>query len=102
MSNETIWLIIGLTGQALFSMRFLVQWLKSEKQKKSIIPLEFWYFSIAGGATLLSYAVYKQDPVFIIGQMTGLLIYARNLWFIAREREELRELRELHEQSQTT
>jgi len=102
VSNETIWLIIGLTGQALFSMRFLVQWIKSEKQKKSIIPLEFWYFSIAGGATLLSYAVYKQDPVFIIGQMTGLLIYARNLWFIAREREELRELRELHEQSQTT
>jgi len=94
VSNETIWLIIGLTGQALFSMRFLVQWLKSEKQKKSIIPLEFWYFSIAGGVTLLSYAVYKQDPVFIIGQMTGLLIYGRNLWFIAREREALRELRE--------
>ncbi len=94
MSNEFIWLIIGLTGQALFSMRFLVQWLKSEKQKKSIIPTEFWYFSIAGGVTLLSYAVYKQDPVFIIGQMTGLLIYGRNLWFIAREREALRELRE--------
>jgi len=93
VSNETIWLIIGLTGQALFSMRFLVQWLKSEKQKKSIIPLEFWYFSIAGGVTLLSYALYKQDPVFIIGQVTGLLIYARNLWFIAREREALRELR---------
>jgi len=94
VSNEFIWLIIGLTGQALFSMRFLVQWLKSEKQKKSIIPTEFWYFSIAGGVTLLSYAVYKQDPVFIIGQMTGLLIYGRNLWFIAREREALRELRE--------
>ncbi|HED16066.1 MAG TPA: lipid A biosynthesis protein [Gammaproteobacteria bacterium] len=93
MSNELIWLIIGLTGQALFSMRFLVQWLKSEKQKKSIIPLEFWYFSIAGGVTLLSYALYKQDPVFIIGQVTGLLIYGRNLWFIAREREALRELR---------
>ncbi len=94
MSNETIWLIIGLTGQALFSMRFLVQWLKSEKQKKSIIPTEFWYFSIAGGVTLLSYAVYKQDPVFIIGQVTGMFIYGRNLWFIAREREALRELRE--------
>ncbi len=83
MSNgELVWLIIGLTGQALFSMRFLVQWLRSERQKRSIVPVEFWYFSLGGGATLLAYAVHKQDPVFIIGQLTGLFIYGRNLYFI--------------------
>lgn len=91
MSTETIWLIIGLGGQALFSMRFLVQWYQSERQKKSIIPVEFWYFSIFGGITLFSYAVYKQDPVFIIGQSTGLIIYSRNLYFITRERKALAE-----------
>ncbi len=89
MSTETIWLIIGLGGQALFSMRFLVQWYQSERQKKSIIPIEFWYFSILGGLTLFSYAVYKQDPVFIIGQSTGLFIYSRNLYFISKERKAL-------------
>lgn len=83
MSNdELVWLIIGLTGQALFSMRFLVQWLRSERQKRSIVPVEFWYFSLGGGATLLAYAVHKQDPVFIIGQLSGLFIYGRNLYFI--------------------
>lgn len=92
MSGTSLaWLIVGFTGQALFSMRFLVQWFQSERQKKSVIPVEFWYFSVAGGATLLSYAIYKQDPVFIIGQMTGLLIYSRNLYFIARERRAVRE-----------
>ena len=91
MSTETIWLIIGLGGQALFSMRFLVQWYQSERQKKSVIPVEFWYFSIFGGITLFSYAVYKQDPVFIIGQSTGLIIYSRNLYFITRERKALAE-----------
>lgn len=91
MSTETIWLIIGLGGQALFSMRFLVQWYQSERQKKSIIPVEFWYFSIFGGITLFSYAVYKQDPVFIIGQSTGLFIYSRNLYFITKERKALAE-----------
>ena len=100
MSEHTIWLIVGFTGQALFSMRFLVQWLKSEKQKKSVIPLEFWYSSIAGGATLLTYAIYKQDPVFIVGQLTGLFIYSRNLYFIARERAELAELRRQQESTE--
>ena len=69
-------------GQALFSARFLIQWLKSEKEKKSVFPVAFWYFSIAGGLTLLSYAIHKQDPVFIVGQATGLFIYLRNLYFI--------------------
>jgi len=91
MSTETIWLIIGLGGQALFSMRFLVQWYQSERQKKSVIPVEFWYFSIFGGITLFSYALYKQDPVFIIGQSAGLFIYSRNLYLINKERKALAE-----------
>ena len=84
MSEEWIWLSIGFLGQAFFSCRFLVQWLVSERQKRSIIPHAFWYFSILGGATLLTYAIYKQDPVFIVGQAGGLLIYSRNLYFIRR------------------
>ena len=85
MDTATIWLIIGFLGQACFFSRFLVQWLASERQKKSIIPTAFWYFSIFGGATLLCYALYRKDPVFILGQSTGLLIYFRNLYFIKRE-----------------
>lgn len=83
---EWVWLIIGFTGQALFSARFLVQWVSSERQRRSVIPIAFWYFSIAGGLTLLSYAIYRQDPVFILGQSTGVFIYSRNLYFIFRER----------------
>ncbi len=86
MSSETLWLVIGFTGQALFSARFLVQWWYSERHKRSVIPTQFWYFSLAGGATLLSYAIYRADPVFILGQLFGLFVYARNLQFIRRER----------------
>jgi lipid-A-disaccharide synthase-like uncharacterized protein len=82
----TTWLAIGFLGQALFSMRFVVQWLSSERHGRSHIPLAFWYFSVAGGATLLSYAIYIQEPVFIVGQGAGLLIYFRNLYLIFRER----------------
>lgn len=89
MDNETIWLAIGFLGQALFSARFLLQWLKSEKEKKSVFPIAFWYFSIAGGVTLLAYAVYRKDPVFIIGQLSGLLIYFRNLYFVMYEHRKL-------------
>jgi lipid-A-disaccharide synthase-like uncharacterized protein len=84
--TETIWLVVGLVGQGLFSLRFLVQWYRSERQKKSVIPLEFWYFSLAGGATLLLYAIHRQDPVFILGQLGGLFVYARNLYFIRCEK----------------
>ena len=80
-----IWLVIGFAGQALFTMRFIVQWWSSERQKRSVIPAAFWYFSLAGGATLLGYAIYRQDPVFIAGQAGGLLVYSRNLYFIYRE-----------------
>ena len=87
MSNESmIWLAVGFAGQALFSLRFLVQWLRSERLRRSVVPVEFWYFSIAGGATLLTYAVHRQDPVFIVGQLGGLFIYARNLYFLHGER----------------
>ncbi len=86
MDTMTIWLAIGFMGQALFSARFLVQWISSEKQKKSVIPIAFWYFSLGGGVTLLSYAIFRLDPVFIVGQAGGLLVYSRNLYFVLRDR----------------
>lgn len=82
------WLAVGFAGQALFFMRFFVQWIHSERQRKSIIPVAFWYFSLGGGATLLTYAIYRADPVFIVGQFCGLFIYSRNLYFIMRARRE--------------
>ncbi len=88
METDTLWLAIGFTGQALFSARFLVQWIYSERLRRSVVPVYFWYFSLAGGATLLAYAIHRLDPVFIVGQAGGLLIYSRNLYFIWRERRE--------------
>jgi lipid-A-disaccharide synthase-like uncharacterized protein len=73
------WVIIGFFGQTLFFMRFLIQWLASEKAKKIVIPVAFWYCSLGGGTILLIYAIYRRDPVFIVGQATGLFIYVRNL-----------------------
>jgi lipid-A-disaccharide synthase-like uncharacterized protein len=81
-----LWLLIGYAGQALFSMRFLVQWVASERVGRSVIPLAFWFFSIGGGVLLLVYALYIRDPVFIIGQGMGLMVYSRNLYFVFRER----------------
>jgi len=81
----TSWLILGFLGQALFSMRFFIQWIYSEKHKKSLIPKAFWYFSLAGGITLFSYALLRQDPVFIAGQGLGLFVYIRNLMLIRSE-----------------
>ncbi len=86
MSNFDLWLIVGLLGQLLFSMRFFVQWLASEREKKSIIPISFWYFSIGGSFLLLAYAIKRQDPVFILGQSMGFVIYIRNLVLIDREK----------------
>lgn len=83
---EFWWVVFGLGGQLMFSGRFIVQWIASEKAGRSVIPLAFWYFSIAGGVILFAYAVYRQDPVFILGQSLGLFIYSRNLWLIFRER----------------
>jgi lipid-A-disaccharide synthase-like uncharacterized protein len=84
MTAEQLWLTIGLLGQALFSARFVVQWIASERRKRSIVPQAFWYFSVGGGVTLLAYAIYRRDPVFILGQGAGLFVYVRNLWFIHR------------------
>ena len=84
MDHDPLWLVIGFAGQALFSMRFIVQWLQSEKVRRSVIPLAFWYFSLAGGTLLTAYALHRGDPVFIVGQSLGLLIYLRNLWLIRR------------------
>lgn len=78
-------LIIGFLGQGLFSGRFLIQWIASERQRKSVVPLAFWYFSIGGGALLLIYAIKKKDPVFILGQAGGLIVYLRNLYLIHKE-----------------
>lgn len=80
------WIVLGFLGQLLFTMRFLVQWLASERAKKSVIPLSFWFFSLGGGTLLFAYALYRRDPVFILGQGLGLFIYIRNLWLIANEK----------------
>lgn len=85
MSRETIWLAIGLSGQVFFTMRFLIQWLTSEKQKKSVIPVSFWYLSLAGSFLLLAYAIHRRDPVFVLGQSTGCFIYLRNLVLLRRQ-----------------
>lgn len=86
--GEFAWVMIGLLGQLMFSGRFLIQWIASERARRSIVPTTFWYFSIAGGVILLAYAIYRRDPVFILGQSMGVFIYARNLWLIRAEKRE--------------
>ena len=75
-------MVLGFIGQFFFSMRFIVQWVDSEKHKKSVVPLAFWVFSVLGSFLLLIYAIYRKDPVFILGQAPNLLIYFRNIWLI--------------------
>lgn len=84
MPDDAYWLSVGLLGQALFSARFVLQWARSEQEGRSVIPLGFWYLSTAGGIVLTIYAIRLRDPVFIVGQATGLLVYLRNLWIIHR------------------
>lgn len=84
--NERVWLAFGLLGQVMFSMRFLVQWIQSERTGRSVVPVAFWYFSVVGGIALLIYAMHRLDPVFIIGQAAGLLVYARNLLLLRAEK----------------
>ncbi|MDH4099846.1 MAG: lipid-A-disaccharide synthase N-terminal domain-containing protein [Nitrospirota bacterium] len=81
------WVVLGFFGQGLFFMRFFVQWIASEKKKESVIPLAFWYFSIGGSLILLIYAIKRKDPVFIVGQSTGMIIYVRNLMLIYRKQQ---------------
>lgn len=83
--SDTAWLAVGFAGQALFASRFAVQWLCSERARRSIIPVAFWYISILGGATLLAYALWRRDPVFIVGQGLGLFVYVRNLTLLRAE-----------------
>jgi len=85
MSNLNFWICLGFIGQLLFGSRFIVQWIASEKRHESIIPHAFWYLSIGGSVILLSYAVYRGDPVFILGQCTGLFVYLRNLNLIYKK-----------------
>jgi lipid-A-disaccharide synthase-like uncharacterized protein len=82
---EFWWVMIGLGGQLMFTGRFLVQWIASERAGRSVVPLAFWYLSVFGGVILFAYALYRKDPVFILGQSMGLFIYARNLWLIHAE-----------------
>ena len=79
------WVLLGFAAQGLFTMRFLVQWIASERAKRSVIPLAFWYFSIGGGLLLFVYALYIRDPVFIAGQAFGVFVYLRNLYFVLRD-----------------
>jgi lipid-A-disaccharide synthase-like uncharacterized protein len=79
------WTILGFFGQAFFGGRFLVQWIVSERRNESVIPLAFWILSLFGGSLLLIYAIYRRDPVFILGQGAGLAVYARNLVLIRRK-----------------
>jgi lipid-A-disaccharide synthase-like uncharacterized protein len=79
------WVVLGFVAQGFFTMRFVVQWIASERARKSVVPVAFWFFSIGGGVLLLIYALYRRDPVFILGQALGLLVYIRNVYFIIAE-----------------
>jgi lipid-A-disaccharide synthase-like uncharacterized protein len=87
--SEKAWLGVGFLAQLMFSMRFIVQWIASERARRSIVPETFWYFSMVGGAMLFAYAIYRLDPVFILGQGMGLLIYGRNIYFIRNHHKSL-------------
>jgi lipid-A-disaccharide synthase-like uncharacterized protein len=80
------WVVLGFFAQACFTMRFVLQWLASERAKRSVVPVTFWFFSLFGGALLFIYAIVRKDPVFIAGQGLGLVVYIRNLWLIANEK----------------
>jgi lipid-A-disaccharide synthase-like uncharacterized protein len=84
MTTEQVWVGVGLLGQVLFSARFLVQWIVSERRGQSVVPRQFWYLSLGGALITLTYAIHRRDPVFILGYAPGLFIYARNIYFIHR------------------
>ena len=83
------WVVIGFVGQTAFFMRFLIQWLASEKKKESYFPIYFWYLSLVGGVILLVYAIHIADPVFTAGQACGLVVYLRNLMLIYKNKRKL-------------
>lgn len=79
------WIVLGFVAQLMFTGRFAVQWIASERAGRSVIPIAFWFFSIAGGLLLLAYAIYRKDPVFILGQAFGVFVYLRNLYLVFKE-----------------
>lgn len=81
---DALWVTVGLLGQLMFTGRFIVQWLASEKAGRSVVPIQFWYFSIVGSLIVLAYGIHKLDPVIILGQLPGSVIYSRNLWLIRK------------------
>lgn len=83
---DLLWLVIGLVGQCLFMMRFIVQWIHSERHQQSLIPVSFWYLSLTGGLIVLAYGIHRVDPVIILGQLPGTIVYVRNLMLIHRRR----------------
>ena len=83
---DIVWLVLGFAGQGLFGMRILIQWIHSEKHRKSVVPTAFWWFSIVGGVCLLIYSIHLRDPVIISGQLFGVIVYVRNIWLIYNER----------------
>ena len=85
VSGDAPWIALGFAAQAIFLLGFVVQWIVSEREGRSVVPVAFWYLSLAGGASLLAYAIYRADPVFIVGQAAGLLVYARNLQKVSAE-----------------
>ncbi len=89
MNWNRFFLIWGFAAQAIFAARFIVQWIASEKEKRSVIPMAFWYLSLTGGIMLFVYALYRKDPVFILGQASGLIVYIRNIVFRLREKKQL-------------
>ena len=86
MINLDFFAVIGFIGQGLFSMRFIIQWIASEKSGRSVIPFSFWIFSLGGSVLLLTYAIYRKDPVFILGQAPNVLIYSRNIYLLKKGR----------------
>lgn len=84
--SPLLWLVIGFVGQAIFTARFLAQWVASERKRDSVVPVIFWWLSMAGGLTLLCYAIHREDPVIIVGQSMGVFIYIRNLMLLAKGR----------------
>ncbi len=88
-TTDLIWLSIGLAGQCLFMARFIVQWIHSERHRQSLIPVSFWYLSLLGGLIVLAYGIHKLDPVIILGQLPGTIVYTRNLMLIQRNKNKL-------------
>lgn len=86
MSSLVAWQVVGFVGQGVFTARFLVQWIASEKKRDSVVPVAFWWLSLQGGLLLLIYAVHRRDPVFIVGQSMGMVVYVRNLMLVGKRK----------------